>query len=363
MSTSTSAPGGAAVPPPDRERRSVQRGLVSFADHLPDPITGRHPTQVERLQQVTDSAVLAEQAGFDSFSVGEHHFSRYILSAPELVLANIAARTERIVLGTSVTLLANVDPVRQAESMATLDVLSGGRAQVTFARGVSEATAHAFGIASFDELRPRFEEYLELVIRLLTEDEVTWSGRFRTPLTKVRIEPRPVQEPHPSIWIGGGLSEVSANLAADHGLPLMLPSLFRFPVDYRGIVDHYRARAEAAGYGARARVGFPSYLHVAPTSQEARRRWRPYFEHYQDFAQALRGSFGRPVDFESQLQGPAICGSPAEVVERMSEIDELLGLDRHVVIMDGGGLPDDLYREALDLMATEVLPALRATAS
>jgi alkanesulfonate monooxygenase SsuD/methylene tetrahydromethanopterin reductase-like flavin-dependent oxidoreductase (luciferase family) len=340
---------------------ATQRGLVSFADHLADPVTGRRPTQVERLRQVTDSAVLAEQAGFDSFGVGEHHFSRYILSAPELVLANIAARTERITLGTSVTLLANVDPVRQAESMATLDVLSNGRAQVTFARGVSEDTAHAFGIANFDELRPRFEEYLELVLRLLTEEEVTWSGRFRSPLERVRVEPRPVQRPHPSIWIGGGLSTVSANLAADRGLPLMLPSLFRFPVDYLDMVAHYRARAEAAGHGDRARVGFPSYLHVARTTQEARRRWRPYFEHYRDFAQALRSSFGRPVDYESQLDGgPAICGSPAEVAERMAEIDELLGLDRHVVIMDGGGMPDELYHDALELMASEVLPALRS---
>jgi alkanesulfonate monooxygenase SsuD/methylene tetrahydromethanopterin reductase-like flavin-dependent oxidoreductase (luciferase family) len=338
----------------------MQFGLVSFADHLTDPVTGRQVSQVERLRQVTDSAVLAEQAGFDSFGVGEHHFTAYILSAPELVLANCAARTHRIMLGTSVTLLANVDPVRQAESMATLDVLSGGRAQVTFARGVSEETAHAFGIATFDELRPRFEEYLELVIRLLTEDEVTWSGRYRSALERVRIEPRPVQRPHPPIWIGGGLSPVSADLAADRGLPLMLPSLFRFPEDYLDIVQRYRERVAAAGFAEQARVGFPSYLHVGRTSQEAKARWQPYFEHYRDFAQALRGSFGRPVDYQSQLGGPAICGSPAEVLDRIGEINRLLGLDRHVVIMDGGGLPEDLYRQALDLVATEVLPELRA---
>lgn len=338
----------------------TERGLVSFADHLPDPVSGRQVSQIERLRQVTESAVLAERAGFDTFGVGEHHFSRYILSAPDLVLANIAARTDRILLWTSVTLLANVDPLRQAESMATLDVLSGGRAEFTFARGVSEDTAHAFGIATFDELRPRFEEYLGLVLRLLTEEEVTWSGTYRSPLEAVRMEPRPVQRPHPTIWIGGGLSTVSADLAAAQGLPLMLPSLFRFPVDYLDVVERYRQRAVAAGHGDRTRVGFPSYLHVARTSQEAKARWRPYFEHYLGFAQALRGSFGRPVDYESQLSGPAICGSPAEVLERIAEIDDLLGLDRHVVLMDGGGLPPHLYHDALDLMATEVLPALRA---
>lgn len=337
----------------------IERGLLSLADHVADPATGRRNTQVERLRQVTASAVLAEEAGFDVFGVGEHHFSEYILSAPELVLAYCAAGTSRIRLGTSVTLLANVDPVRQAESMAMLDVLSDGRSEVTFARGVSEGTAHAFGIANFDDLRPRFEEFLRLVLRLLTETEVTWSGQHRSPLEGICIQPRPVQQPHPSIWIGGGLSNVSSDLAAGLGLPLMLPSLFRWPVDYREIVERYRARSEAAGHGQRARVGFPSYLHVARTSQEARARWRPHLEHYREFAREVRGSFGRPVDFDSLLEGPAVCGSPAEVVERLAEIDEALRLDRHFVLMDAGSLPDPVYREALDLMATEVLPAMR----
>jgi alkanesulfonate monooxygenase SsuD/methylene tetrahydromethanopterin reductase-like flavin-dependent oxidoreductase (luciferase family) len=335
-----------------------EMGLISFADHVTDPVTGRRPSQVERMARVVESAALAEQAGFASFGVGEHHFSDYILSAPELVLAYCAARTERIKLGTSVTLLANVDPVRQAESLATLDVLSDGRAQVTFARGVSEDTAHAFGIASIDELRPRFEEHLRLVLRLLTEDQVTWSGQYRTPLEAIRIEPRPVQQPHPSIWIGGGLSTVSADLAAEIGLPLMLPSLFRWPEDYLDIIEHYRDRYAAAGHQRPARIGFPSYLHVARTSQEARQRWQPHLERYRDFARDVRGSFGRPIDYASLLAGPAICGSPAEVVDRIRQIDELLGLDRHLVLMDGGALPDELYRDALDLMASEVLPAL-----
>lgn len=337
----------------------TEMGLISLADHVDDPVTGRSTSQVERLQQVARYARWAEEAGFASFGVGEHHFSDYILSAPELLLAYCAACTTRIKLGTSVTLLANVDPVRQAESLATLDVLSDGRAQVTFARGVSERTAHAFGIADFDELRPRFEEHLRLVLRLLTEDEVTWSGEFRSPLDGVRIEPRPVQQPHPPIWIGGGLSFVSADLAAELGLAFTLPSLFRWPEDYVEIVARYRDRYDQRDHPGPSRVGFPSYLHVARTSQEARDRWRPYLEHYRDFAKEVRGSYGRPSDYESLLRGPAICGSPAEVVDRIGQINDLLGLDRHLFLMDGGGLPDELYRDALDLVATEVLPAFR----
>ena len=337
---------------------STAYGILSLADHLPDPVSGRRESQAQRLQRVVAAAVDAEAAGFFSFGVGEHHFSDYILSAPELVLAAASSRTTTIRLGTSVTLLANTDPVRQAEQLATLDVLSEGRAEMTFARGVSEATAHAFGIADFDEVRPRFEEYLRLVLRLFTEESVDWKGHYRSPLEGIRLEPRPVQQPYPVMWIGGGLSQTSSGLAADIGLPLFLPSLFRWPSDYLEIVEFYRARYRDAGHADEPRVGFPSYLHVASTSQEARRRWRPYLERYRDFALTLRSAFGRDTDFESLLDGPAICGSPAEVIERIHEIDDLLGLDRHVFLLDAGGIPAEVISAEMDLLATEVLPAL-----
>ncbi|MDH3681407.1 MAG: LLM class flavin-dependent oxidoreductase [Acidimicrobiia bacterium] len=333
-------------------------GILSLADHVTNPLDGRRASQATRLQRVVDTAVEAEEAGFYSFGVGEHHFSGYILSAPELVLAAASSRTSRIRLGTSVTLLANTDPVRQAEQLATLDVLSKGRAEMTFARGVSEHTAHAFGIADFDELRPRFEEYLRLVLRLFTEDEVTWEGDYRAPLDSIRLEPRPIQQPYPGVWIGGGLSNTSSDLAAALGLPLFLPSLFRWPEDYLDIVDRYRLRLAEAGHLSAIRIGFPSYLHVATTSQEARRRWRPHLEHYRDFALTIRSAFGRDTDFDTLLQGPAICGSPAEVVDRIGVINETLGLDRHLFLLDAGAVPQEVLAEEMDLLATEVLPKL-----
>lgn len=333
-------------------------GVLSLADYLSNPLTGELDTQARRLRRVVDTAVEAEAAGFAAFGVGEHHFSGYILSAPELVLAAAAARTEHIRIGTSVTLLANTDPVRQAEQLATLDVLSNGRAEMTFARGVSEDTAKVFGIKDFDELRPRFEEYLRLVLRLFTEESVTWSGTYRGPLDNIRLEPRPVQQPYPDMWIGGGLSTTSADLAARMGMPLFLPSLFRWPEDYLAIVEHYRRGHAAGNHDKPARIGFPSYVHVAATSQEAHRRWQPYLEHYRDFALTVRGSFGRDTSFDGLLKGPAICGSPAQVVERVSEINELFDLDRHLFLMDAGGIPDDIMQDQMQLMAGEVLPHL-----
>jgi alkanesulfonate monooxygenase SsuD/methylene tetrahydromethanopterin reductase-like flavin-dependent oxidoreductase (luciferase family) len=337
--------------------RPIEYGLISLADHLLDPVSGHKISQRERLHQITRQAIVAEAGGFDVFGIGEHHFGRYISPAPQLALATVAEQTSHIVLGTSVSLLANVDPVRYAEELALLDVLTDGRAEATFARGVSDDTARAFGINSQVVLRARFEESLRLVIRLLSEDEVSWKGEYRTPLEKVRIEPRPLQKAKDMLWIGGGLSEISAELSASVGLPFMLPSLFRWPGDYLPIVDHYRH--QCALLGNPARIGFPAYLHVARTSQEARARWRPHLEHYQTFAMDVRGSYGRPTDFESLLRGPAICGSPAECAERIVEINELLGLDRQLFLMDAGGLPWDQLMETIELFATEVLPQVR----
>lgn len=334
-------------------------GLLSLADHLPDPVTGQIITQAERFQRIVDSAVLAEQLGFERVGVGEHHFGRYILPSPFVVLGAIAARTRKLRLGTSVTLLAGLDPVRVAEDLVTLDAVSGGRAELTVARGVEVSTQVAFGITDECDLRPRFDENLRLLLRLLTEEKVTWSGRFRSPLTEVRLEPRPVQMPHPPLWVGGGLSNVSCDLAAELGLPLSLPSLFCFPEDYLPILERYRTAMTAAGKGDRLSVAYPSHVHVARTSQEARARFRPYLENYVRAASSSRGSQGRPTDYETLLQGSVLCGSPAEIVDRLGAINVMLGLKVHYLMPDLGGLPKPLLEEVMELLGSDVLPRLR----
>jgi alkanesulfonate monooxygenase SsuD/methylene tetrahydromethanopterin reductase-like flavin-dependent oxidoreductase (luciferase family) len=339
-------------------------GLFSLVDLLPDPVTGHSVTTAQRYHDLVSSTVAAEAAGFCALGLGEHHFSHYILPSPFLVLSYVAAATTHIGLGTSVTLLANSDPVRIAEDLATLDVLTDGRAEATFARGVAESTMQAFGVGSIDELRPRFEENLRLVLRLLTEDEVSWRGEFRGPLNHVRLEPRPLQKPRPRINIGGGLSTVSADLAADLGLPFVLPSLFKFPEDYLPLVDRYRDRMVGNGFGDQVSVTFPFYLHLAPTSQQARARWRPYLENYVAFAADFRGvGANRGLDFDTLVEGPAVCGSPAEALDRLATTAELLGLDRILVMVDLGGLPLSTVIEVIELMGAEVIPGLSGAAA
>ncbi|MEV5503563.1 LLM class flavin-dependent oxidoreductase [Nonomuraea fuscirosea] len=320
--------------------------LLILGDHLPDPRTGHAPSEPERVRAMVDQAVVAEESGFTGVAIGEHHFTRYIVSAPELLLATIAARTTTLRLSTGVTLLAHHDPVRVAEELATLDVLSGGRAELIVARGVSKETDVAFGIAPAD-LRPRLHEYLRLLLRLLREEDVTWRGTFRSPLEGVTTTPRPVQRPHPTLWVGSG-SAASADLAAELGLPLMLPSTLRDPGVYLDVVAGYRRHAPG-------RVALPSHVFVA--EDDARERWRPYLQAYATFASPWRGD-GREIDIDALMEGAAICGGPSEVADRLNAQQKLLGLDAHLVLIDIGGLPPDEVLAAIRLFGEKVIPQL-----
>ena len=344
----------------------MEIGLLTLGDCLDDPVTGTRTTPAERHRAIVDEAVLAETLGFDSVWVGEHHFCDYVLAAPPVVLAAIAARTTRVRLGTGVTLLANLDPVRVAEDYATVDAISNGRVELSVGRGILVDTYEVFGQKP-DESRERFRENLELLRRLWSERDVTWSGRFRAPLDGVTVEPRPVQTPHPPIWVGGGSSAASVDLAAELGLPLMLPSVLAPPADFLPLVQRYRARWEAAGWArADARVGCCNHVHVAATSQEAREGWRPYYLNYLGFVdriwtrrELIHARARVEMDYERLLAGVAVCGSPAEVVDRLAATRETLGLDLHLSMFDLGGLPPARVAKTLELFATQVLPQLR----
>ncbi|QQQ78919.1 LLM class flavin-dependent oxidoreductase [Saccharothrix sp. 6-C] len=322
--------------------------LLILGDHLPNPYTGRAVTECDRLRAMVEQAVVAEEAGFTGVAIGEHHFTRYIVSAPELLLATIADRTSTLRLSTGVTLLAHHDPVRVAENLATLDVLSRGRAELIVARGVSQRTDAAFGVQ--DDLRARFDENLRLLLRLLEEKHVTWEGKYRSPLVDVTTTPRPVQQPRPLVWIGSG-SAVSADLAVELGLPLMLPSTLRDPGTHRPVVERYRAAMGGGG-----RVALPSHVFVAPTAAEARATWRPHLAAYAEFADPWRGD--GDVDVDLLMEGAAVCGDPAEVTERLNRLTGLLGLDAQLVMVDIGGLPHQAVLDAIRLFGREVLPNL-----
>lgn len=345
----------------------MQVGLLTLGDLCTDPISGERATPAARHRQIIDEAVLAEQSGFASVHLGEHHFSEYILSSPTVMLGAIAARTTTIRLSNGVALAANLDPVRVAEDYATVDAISAGRVEPCFGRGTLFPDVYTgFGQAE-QHAKERFAENVELVHRLWTEEGVTWSGRFRSPLVDATVHPRPTQQPRPPIWIGAGLSVESIDLAARLGCWLMLPTVFGTWPMFRPIVDRYIEQWEAYGHDpAQRRIGCCSHAFVAHDSADAKRRWAPRYLHYLEsvihWQQLSAQRAGAPEnrfplqDFDTMAATIAICGSPAEVVDRMGQAREQLHLDSHLLMFDMGGIPDHELFPAIELAGAEVLP-------
>jgi alkanesulfonate monooxygenase SsuD/methylene tetrahydromethanopterin reductase-like flavin-dependent oxidoreductase (luciferase family) len=341
---------------------ATKYGLLTLGDLITDPVTGHRRTPSERHRSIVNQAVVAEQAGFDSVHLGEHHFCEYILSAPPVVLAAIAEHTSRLRLSTGVALGVNLDPVRVAEDYATVDVLSDGRVEPVIGRGTFFPHTYAGFGQDPTEARAAFAEHVELLVQLWSSENVTWSGHHRSPVTDLTVHPRPVQSP-PPIWIGAGASRDSIDLAARLGLRLMLPTVFGTIELFRPQVDYYLERWDHYGHPVeRRRIGSCHHCFVHADSAEARRRMEPRYRAYIEWVNALQswstnGAMAGlgPFDFERLISTTALCGSPAEVIDRMSTIREALHLDTQILMFDMGGIPDGELHDVIALTGDAVL--------
>ncbi|MFK4101272.1 LLM class flavin-dependent oxidoreductase [Streptomyces sp. NPDC019531] len=336
----------------------MQLGLITFGSLLPDPLTGKLLTQRQRLRDVVRAATEAEDAGFAWYTVGEHHFGeRDVISSPALVLAAIAEHTSTIRLATGTTLVANRDPVLVAEDYALVDLLSGGRLELIAGGSFFPEPYAVFG-QSLESKAARKRENTELLIRLWTEERVTWQGGFRPPLAEVTVQPRPLQA-KPPLWISGGVGSESVQLAVEHGLPLVVGTTAREPGTFVPVFDAYRTLWQRSGRtDPPGRLGAASHVFVAESSQRARSVWASYMNNYLTVKKPGTTHFTTPPDFDTYIgdNGPAICGSPAEVVDKLGRLHELWGHDLHLLAIDVGGIPYAEVQAATELTAAEVLP-------
>jgi probable LLM family oxidoreductase len=336
-------------------------GLDTFGDLTLDE-DGRPAAAHQVLRNVVDQGVLADQVGIDHFSVGEHHRDDFAITAPEVVLAAIAARTERITLGSAVTVLSSDDPVRVYERFATLDALSGGRAEITVGRGSFIESFPLFGF-DLEDYEVLFEEKLDLLARLRDEGPVTWSGTTRAPLTGQRVHPTTARGGLP-VWVGVGGSPESVVRTARHRLPLMLAIIGGAPARFAPYVELFgRALRELHGPDTPTLpVGVHSPGFVAGTDAEALDLLYPHFKANRDRIGAERGwpPVSRAEYEREAAEGALFVGSPDTVARRIAETVRTLGVQRFDLKYANGPMPHAQLLRAIELYGTEVLPRVRA---
>ncbi|MBD5635315.1 MAG: LLM class flavin-dependent oxidoreductase, partial [Candidatus Eremiobacteraeota bacterium] len=246
----------------------MQLGIDSFAAAIAGPDSGAQTSPSGRLRNLISEIELAEAVGLDSFGVGEHHRAEFLDSAPTIVLAAAAARTQRIRLTSAVTVLSAADPVRVFQEFATLDLISQGRAEIVAGRGSFVEAYPLFGLAlqDYDAL---FVEKLDLLLKIRASTHVTWSGSFRPPLTGQGVYPRPLQDPLP-VWVGVGGTPASFARAGTLGLPLMVAIIGGEPRQFRSLIDLYREAGRRAGHAPDAlRVGLHCIGYVGDSPDSA----------------------------------------------------------------------------------------------
>lgn len=340
----------------------MQIGVDSFAAATPDPLTGVRPVPQERMAELIEEVVLADAVGLDAFGLGEHHREEFLDSAPAVILAAMAARTSRIRLASAVTVLSAADPVRVFQQFATLDLISGGRAEIVAGRGSFIESFPLFGL-DLNDYDALFAEKLELLLQLRRESHPQWEGKFRPALRGQGVYPRPVQDPLP-VWLGVGGTPESFVRAGSMGLPLMVAIIGGQPERFRPLVDLYRKAAERAGHNAASlKVGIHALGYVAETDEQASDDFFPGYA--AEFTKIGRERGWPPVTrrhFEA-LRGPTgalIVGGPENVVEKVMHYDQALGgIDRLSFQMSVAGLPHEKLMRATELLGQKVAPEIR----
>ncbi|MGO0062916.1 LLM class flavin-dependent oxidoreductase [Brevibacillus fluminis] len=339
----------------------MEIGLSTFVETTPDVQTGEVISHAQRLREVVEEIVLADQVGLDVFGVGEHHRKDYAASSPAIVLAAAATQTKRIRLTSAVTVLSSADPVRVFQDFATLDAVSNGRAEIMAGRGSFIESFPLFGydLDDYDEL---FDEKLALLLKIRESEKVTWTGKHRPAIHNLGVYPRPVQNPLP-VWIGSGGNAQSAIRAGILGLPLVLAIIGGRPVQFAPLVELYKRAAAQAGHDpSTLRVASHSHGFIAEDTQTAADTFFPSTQQAMNVLGRERGwgHYDRSsFDAARSFEGALYVGDPKTVAEKIIHLRKQVGITRFMLHVPVGTMPHEHVMNAIRLLGTEVAPRVR----
>ncbi|MEK4566827.1 LLM class flavin-dependent oxidoreductase [Alkalihalobacillus sp. FSL R5-0424] len=332
-------------------------GIYTLGDHLANPWTGERIPVQQRLQEIIKLAQLAEQAGLDFFSVGESHQEFFATQAHAVVLSAIAQATEKIKVASSSTIISTSDPVRVYENFSTIDLLSGGRAEIVAGRASRVGLYELLGydLHNYEEL---FEEKFDLLRKINEEEVVNWSGEFRKPLRNAEVLPRPASGRLP-IWRAVGGTPTSAIKAGYAGVPMFLAHLGGPVEAFKRTVDAYRMAATEGGHDpAELPVSTAGFFYAAETTQQA---IDEYYPHINEGMKRTNGQGFPRFQFEQGADPHNVMnvGSPDQIIEKILYQREVFGHQRYVAQMDFGGVPFEKLEKNIEIIATKILPAVR----
>lgn len=336
----------------------MEFGIYTFVENTPIDESGQKLSPADRLQNLMEEIELADEAGLDLFGIGEHHREEYISSAPSVILAAAAARTGQIRLSSAVTVLGSEDPVRAYQQFSTLDLLSGGRAEIMVGRGSFVESFPLFGydLEDYDEL---FAEKLDLLLTLRDHETVSWNGTHRPSIDNRGIYPQPYQDKMP-VWLAVGGTPQSAYRAGALGLPMALGIIGGQPERFKQLADLHRRGAEEAGHAPPA-LSINSHGFIAEHSQDAADTAFPAFKVTMDKIGKERGwppMSRSQFDASITLRGANVVGSPQQVIDKILFQHEIFGHDRFLLQMSVGSIPHKKLLRSIELFATEVAPAV-----
>lgn len=339
----------------------MQLGLITFADMQPESLPGRAINAHQRIKDLMEEMKLADELGLDVFGVGEHHRPDYAVSSPAVILGAAAMITKNIQLSSAVTVLSSDDPVRVFQNFSTVDLLSSGRAEIMAGRGSFIESFPLFGydLKDYDEL---FSEKLDLLLKLIKSEKLSWKGKFRPSFENRGVYPRPYQSSLP-VWLAAGGTPASAVRAATLGLPLMLAIIGGRPEQFLPFINLYKETWTKTGRDLSSiQLGVNNHFYVGEDSQRAADEFYPYYAEMMNRVGRERGwppLSKQQYDYARSPHAALMVGSVQEVIDKILYEHELFGFTRFLAQASVGNVPHQMVMKSIELFGTKVAPVVK----
>ena len=338
----------------------MQLGISMFGDIRIDSTGKRQPTD-QRLQQLIEEVKLMDEVGLDFFGIGEHHRPDYAVSVPEIILAAAATVTKNIKLGSAVTVLSSSDPVRVYQNFATIDNISGGRAELMVGRGSFTESFPLFGfnLADYDSL---FEEKLELLLQINKQEKINWKGKFRAPLVNQEVHPRAKQEELP-VWVAVGGTPESVLRAGRLGLPIIFAIIGGNPAHFKPLFEYYEKVYDHFNHDkSKMQTGVHMHAFFGDDSKDTADNYFPLYKAQMDRIGRERGwqPYQRnQFDYGRGPQGHLLIGDASEAIDKILHLKELFGLTRFSAHMDVGAPSHKDMMKSIEIFGNKIAPKVR----